>query len=178
MRSIMNYQRMYILGGCYAFTLVLENRNTSLLTDNIKSLRDAFTYTMKRHPFIIHGIAVMPDHLHMLISLPENDSDYATRISLIKSHFTRSIPKQEDIRASKLRHRERGIWQKRFWEHCIRKDADFENQLNYIHFNPVRHGLTDQASQWQYSSIHRYIRQGILTADWGFVEKDKNQFGE
>ncbi len=122
----------------------------------------------------------MPDHLHALITLPVEDADYSKRWQLIKAKFSASIPKHEFISNARQQKRERGLWQRRFWEHLIRNDKDYEQHIDYIHYNPVKHGYVNRPVDWAYSSIHRYIKKGILSADWGSDMQDTLQgdFGE
>ena len=113
---------------------------------------------------------VLPDHLHVIWTLPENDFDFATRWRLIKSHFSRGLPSTERINNSRKQKSERGIWQRRYWEHLIRDELDYERHVDYIHYNPVKHGYVDKAFDWPYSSIHRFIEKGIISSDWGVGE--------
>jgi len=163
----MRYRRANVQGGCYFFTVALANRKTALLVEHIDTLRHAFRLIRKRHPFEIVAMAVMPEHLHTVWQMPQGDADFALRWALIKSAFSRSIPKHEYIRPSHESKRERGIWQRRYWEHLIRDDEDLERHVNYIHYNPVKHGLVQRAVDWPYSSIHRYVRLAWLSEDWG-----------
>lgn len=138
-----------------------------MLVRRIDVLRWAFKKIQERHPFYIDAIVILPDHCHMMMTLPEGDINYSTRISLIKSTFSRKIYPFEIISQSRKNKRERGIWQRRFWEHTIQNAQDYEHHVHYIHFNPVKHGYTLNPSDWEYSSIHRFIKQGILRKDWG-----------
>jgi REP-associated tyrosine transposase len=134
-----SYRRSVARGGTYFFTVNLEDRRLTLLTEHIDLLRRAFRETRCRHPFVIDAIVVLPEHLHAIWTLPENDSDYATRWRLIKSTFSRALPDGERRSASRAERRERGIWQRRYWEHTLREDEDFARHVDYIHFNPVKH---------------------------------------
>jgi len=128
----------------------------------------------------LDAMVVMPEHFHLLMTLPENDNDFAKRIMLIKSGFSRTIPKTESINPSRLHKRERGIWQRRYWEHLIRDEIDFQRHVDYIHYNPVKHGYVKNPSDWKYSTIHKYIESGIYPKDWGNGNQlsDKHNFGE
>ena len=176
----MRYRRANVKGGSYFFTVNLADRRSSLLVDNIDILRNAMSTVMKRRPFTIEAIVILPEHLHALWTLPEGDNDYATRWMLIKTGFSRQLPKGEYCTASRKKKGERGIWQRRYWEHVIRDERDFNCHLEYIHYNPVKHGHAKQASAWQYSSIHRYIANGIIAKDWGQGTKPTEgiSFGE
>ena len=160
------YRRHFQPGGSYFFTVNLANRRQRLLTDHIDELRAAFRYTLDRHPFTIEAVVVMPEHLHAIWSLPPGDADYSTRWRLIKSHFSRALPATECRSASHVDKRERGIWQRRYWEHTLRDDADFDRHADYIHFNPVKHGHVSRVADWPYSSFHRYVRLGLYAPDW------------
>src|SRR5262245_18124287 len=135
-----NYRRNVVPGGTYFFTLNLVDWRSRLLTQNIAALRSAFREIRSRHPFGIDAIVVLPDHLHALWTLPAGDTGFAMRWRLIKSAFSRTLPKLEAISASRSARGERGIWQRRYWEHTVRDERDFAHHVDYIHFNPVKHG--------------------------------------
>jgi putative transposase len=161
-----NYRRSGIAGATYFFTVNLADRSQTLLTDHIASLRSAFEYTRERHSFIVDAIVVLPEHLHAIWTLPEGDSDFALRWRLIKTAFSRALPHGEQRSESRQSKGERGIWQRRYWEHLIRDEADFARHVDYIHINPVKHGLVARVADWTHSSFHRYVRAGILPMDW------------
>ena len=158
------YIRNRVPGGCFFLTLCLEDRTQQLLTDHIEAFRQAFRETRAKHFFTLHGMVVLPDHIHMLIRLPENNSDCAVIVSSLKALFSRSLPRGETISPSRERKRERGIWQRRYWEHEIRNQEDLNAHIDYIHINPVKHGYVARMADWPYSSFYRYVRQGILPA--------------
>ncbi|RJF97002.1 transposase [Noviherbaspirillum cavernae] len=168
----MRYRRSNIAGGTYFFTVNLADRKSSLLTEHIEVLRNAMRKICQSHPFETMAVVVLPDHLHAIWRLPEGDADFSLRWSLIKAAFSREMPKTEAIRSSRRLKRERGIWQRRYWEHQIRDD-DLEKHVAYVHFNPVKHGYVTRASDWPYSSIHREIERGSLDADWGCIKKEE-----
>ncbi|KPN74061.1 transposase [Neisseria sp. 74A18] len=175
----MRYRRAFSAGGSYFFTLALQNRKADWLIRHIGNLRQAFAEVKKRHPFEIVAVCILPDHLHLIMSLPENDSDYPTRLRLIKAKFSRTLPKTELISRSRQDKGERGIWQRRYWEHQIRDERDLNAHIDYIHFNPVKHGYVGRVSDWPYSSFHRYVQKGILPADWaGNGMETEGDFGE
>lgn len=178
----MNYRRVFVPGVSYFFTLTLQDRRSDLLVRNIKELRIAFQRVIKAYPFTIDGIVVLPEHMHIIMTLPPDDENYSQRISFIKSAFSRQLEPMELINSSRQAKRERGIWQRRFWEHLIRDEQDYERHLNYIHYNPVKHGHVKSPSQWPHSSIHRYINAGILPVNWACADvtgaDPKLQFGE
>jgi len=174
-----NYRRNFIPGGSHFFTVNLADRHSHLLTENIGLLRAAFRYTHERHPFTIEAIVVLPDHLHAIWTLPERDYDFALRWRLIKSAFPRELPAGERISESRAAKGERGIWQRRYWEHTLRDEADFTRHVDYIYFNPVKHRHVSQVKDWSYSSFHRMVRLGICPADWaGNVDDNETLFGE
>jgi len=172
----MKYRRSDIKGGTYFFTVNLAERQRTLLTDEINILREVINKVKKRYPFELDAMVVLPDHIHAIWTLPENDNDYPTRWMLIKSGFSRQILKDEQRSASRKQKGERGIWQRRYWEHLIRDDNDFEQHISYIHHNPVKHGYVEKAVDWEYSSIHRYINNGIIKQDWGYKEESEGKF--
>src|SRR5271170_4366263 len=159
------YRRASLEGSVFFFTVVLADRPSDLLLNEIDRFRRIYRNVEQRHPFETVAICVLPDHLHALWALPEGDADFSTRWSLIKSSFSRGLDSKPRS-PSKIRKREKGIWQRRYWEHAIRDDADFERHIDYIHFNPVKHGLVKRVVDWPHSSFHRYAEQGILPADW------------
>ena len=163
----MRYRRANIKGGTYFFTINLANRKKTLLTDEFDKLRSSFNHVKRYHPFLLDAMVVLPDHLHFMMTLPENDNDFATRLMLIKSGFSRQITCNEKISLSRKSKRERGIWQRRYWEHLIRDENDFATHINYIHYNPIKHGFVDKASDWQFSTIHKFIKNGIKPTNWG-----------
>lgn len=167
----MQYRRSNNAGATYFFTLTLADRKSQLLTENIRHLRDVVRTVREAHPFEIVAMVVLPDHLHAIWQLPEGDADFPMRWSLIKSGFSRAIPKHETLGQSRVKKRERGIWQRRYWEHLIRDDTDLENHVAYIHFNPVKHGYVSKASDWEHSSIHLYIKNGLCDVDWGYLDE-------
>jgi putative transposase len=169
----MDYRRAYVEGGCYFFTVALANRKGDLLVQHIEMLRAAFKTVKERHPFTIDAMVVLPDHLHCIWTLPEGDCDYAKRWSLIKIYFSKKLPKTERINASRAQKGERGIWQRRFWEHLIRNERDYLNHIEYIHINPIKHGYVQNAIDWPYSSIHK-IHNPLTRSQvpaWECIEK-------
>ncbi|HEY8094628.1 MAG TPA: transposase [Methylobacter sp.] len=161
------YIRSRLQGGIYFFTVNLAERGQNdLLLRNIDTLRQAFRYTQQRHPFVIEAIVVLPEHLHCLWRLPEGDDGFSLRWRLIKAHFSRHIVSGERVSASRQRKNERGIWQRRYWEHLIRDDIDYQRHFDYIHYNPVKHGYVAKVADWPYSSFHRCVKRGIYPPDW------------
>ena len=152
----MHYRRNYLSGGCYFFTLVTHQRKPILTNEpTINVLRHAFKTVQKRHPLRIDAIVILPDHLHCIWTLPEEDHDFSTRWRLLKGMVTKN--RQIDT----------PIWQKRFWEHTLRDESDLYNHTDYIYFNPVKHGYVHQPAAWPYSSFHRDVARGLYPADWG-----------
>ena len=150
----MDYRRIWHPGGTYFFTInLLQRKNNDLLIRHIQPLRESIKTVKTHHPFEIHGWEVLPEHMHCLIELPENDADYATRIRLIKIGFSKAIPKTERRSNIRIKRGERGIWQRRYWEHLIRDEADYRAHLDYIHYNPVKHGWVRQVKDWPYSTF-------------------------
>ncbi|WP_394781436.1 REP-associated tyrosine transposase [Undibacterium sp.] len=166
----MRYRRSDIPGATYFFTVNLADRKSRLLVDHIESLRSAIRKTKQSKPFDIIAMVVMPNHLHAIWKLPEDDANFSVRWSMIKNAFSKALPKIELVSDSRLVKRERGIWQRRYWEHQIKDDGDLEKHVNYIHFNPVKHGFVKKAANWPHSSIHREIAVGNMDEDWAFLD--------
>jgi putative transposase len=174
-----DYRRNFVAGASYFFTVNLHDRRSGSLTDNIDSLRAAFRDTRVRYPFRVEAAVVLPDHLHAVWILPEGDADFAVRWRLIKTGFSRALPRGEYISASRASKGERGIWQRRYWEHTLRDEDDFLRHVDYIHFNPVKHGHVARVQDWPYSSFHRMVRLGMCPRDWASDARDDNGgFGE
>ena len=166
-----NYLRAYIPGGTYFFTVVTHRRRAILTSDSAREcLRKSIELTRKESHFDMPGFVLLPDHLHCLWTLPVGDQDFSIRWANIKRCFTKlwKIQGGADgpISASRKLHREAGVWQRRFWEHFIRDEDDFIQHLDYIHYNPIKHGLVERVCDWPYSSFHRCVRQGWYDVNW------------
>ncbi|MFO0957447.1 MAG: transposase [Isosphaeraceae bacterium] len=166
------YRRLWRPGGAFFFTVVAANRRPFLAGPLARRcLAESFRIVKARYPWEMPAIVLLPDHLHALWILPRGDSDYSTRWRRIKWEFTRrylTLGGRESDRSESRRARgERGLWQRRFWEHAIRDDEDYEKHCHYIHANPVRHGFVECARDWPYSSFHRWLALGAYPPDWG-----------
>ena len=161
-----NYRRNFVSGGCYFFTVNLLERKRTLLVDHIDLLRDSVCRVRRLHPFHIDAWVVLPDHMHCIWTLPSDTDDFPLRWRLIKLLFSKGLPKTERLSVVRKRRGERGIWQRRYWEHTIISDRDYNQHIDYIHVNPLKHGYVKQVSDWQYSTFHRYVADGILPMDW------------
>lgn len=162
-----NYRRLWHPGGTYFFTVnLLQRQNNDLLTRHINLLREAVRQVRWHYPFHIHGWVVLPDHLHCVIELPPDDADFALRWRLIKMAFAKALPRTEWRSTVRVRRGERGIWQRRFWEHLIRDEADFRAHMDYLHFNPVKHGWAVRVADWPYSTFHRLVTAEVYPLDW------------
>ena len=156
----MQYRRAFVPGGSWFFTVVTRDRRPIFASaDAVDVLRDAFRTVRAKHAFATEAIVVLPDHLHCIWMLPPGDADFATRWRLVKTRVAQRLD-------SVLRGDGR-IWQHRFWEHLLRDEDDLARHVDYIHFNPVKHGLVDRAVDWPHSSFHRYVAAGVLPVDWG-----------
>lgn len=177
---MLNYRRAWSPGGTWFFTVtLLERRNDPLLVRHVEVLRDAVSRTRIDHPFWIHGWVVLPDHLHCILELPAGDTDFSLRWRLIKARFSRDVPDSQPPSAVRQRRGERAVWQRRFWEHLIRDEADFNAHMDYIHFNPVKHGLVTKVQDWPYSTFHRLVENGSYPSDWaGSVDEGAGRYGE
>ena len=162
-----NYRRSFHAGGTYFFTVNLSRQDHSdLLTRHIDLFRESVRKVRRKHPFDIHAWVVLPDHLHCVIKLPEEDPDFPRRWQLIKAGFSRALPKEGLKSSESKRKGERGIWQRRFWEHLIRDEHDYQAHMDYVHINPVRHGLVPRVIDWPYSTFHRLVEKGVYRRDW------------
>jgi putative transposase len=173
-----NYRRAFVPGGCWFFSVNLLEPKRTLLIDHIDTLRDAVAQTRRRYSFAIEAFVVLPDHLHAVWTLPPGDADFSTRWRLIKTRFAKALPKQERLSAARKARNERGIWQRRFWEHLIRDDADYARHVEYCYINPVKHGLVTRVCDWPHSSFHRDVRRGIFPQDWAGDMEQTGEFGE
>lgn len=176
--AVTAYRRNFIPGGSFFFTVNLLDRRSDLLTQRIDLLRQGFRTVRARHPFILDAVVILPDHLHAIWTLPPGDTDYATRWRLINADFSRGSAVTERRSASRRRKGERGIWQRRYWEHTLRDDGDYERHCDYIHFNPVKHGYVTAVREWPYSSFQRYVERGIYPIDWASGHDSAGDFGE
>jgi putative transposase len=170
----MRYRRAYFEGGTYFFTLVTFDRVKIFDNPaNIQCMQDAFECVIQKHPYEMDAHVFLPEHLHFAWKLPENDHDFSTRIRLLKSYFSRNcdVKYRFEPGESRKKKREKAIWQRRFWEHLIRDDDDYARHIEYIHYNPVKHGLVRAAIDWKYSSFHEYVKKGIYDKDWGTGEE-------
>ena len=163
------YRRSLTPGSTYFFTVNLANRSGALLTTHIDILREAVAAVKTAHPFAINAMVILPDHLHAVWTLPPDDAGYALRWRLIKTRFSRAMPRIEGRSHSRMAKGERGIWQRRYWEHEIRDAIDMQRHMDYIHINPLKHGYVAHAADWPYSSIHRFIERGDLPRDWAWA---------
>jgi putative transposase len=175
---VSQYIRAKISRGLFFFTVVLAQRSSRLLVEEIDHLRLVYRTVKQRRPFETVAICVLHDHIHTVWALPEGDADFPIRWNLIKSGFSRALaPMQRS--ASKMNKREKGIWQRRYWEHAIRDAKDLERHVDYIHFNPVKHGYVARVRDWPHSSFHRFVKDGLLAPDWGGDAKEMlGSFGE
>jgi len=164
-----DYRRARHPGGTYFFTLtLLRRRGNDLLTRHIEELREAVRTVRSKHPFDIHGWMVLPDHLHCMIQLPNGDADFTLRLRLIKAGFSKSLPRMEWRSAVRRRRGERGVWQRWFWEHLIKDEADYRVHMDYVHINPVKHGLVKQVADMRRNTLRYCALRGLpSTADSG-----------
>ena len=162
------YRRARTPGGCWFFTVALaERHNNHLLVEHIDTLRKAFRYVKERHPFHIDAIVILPEHLHCIWTLPKGDTNFSTRWSLVKTAFSRALPSLERRTLSRVKRGERGVWQRRFWEHLVRDEEDCRRHVDYIHWNPVKHGWVDTVVDWPYSSFGQFVERGVYPVNWG-----------
>lgn len=190
----MQYRRAFVPGGTFFFTVVTANRRPLLANEKaVGVLREAFKAVIAKRPFAVVAMAVLPEHLHSVWTLPPGDSDFATRWRLIKTWFTKhhgdalgyagAHPTYGEVgldvlgyagahptyigSLSRARKGERDVWQRRYWEHQIRDADDLRHHVEYIHYNPVRHGHVSRPIEWPFSSFRRYVETGVYAEDWG-----------
>jgi putative transposase len=165
------YRRAFQPGGTFFFTVVTENRVPIFIDQSARDLlHAAFDQCRATRPFTIDAVVLLPEHFHILLTLPPDDADYSTRIASIKSHFTRNWLAAGGVEQgrsdSRLRHRRRGVWQRHFWEHLIRDREDYHNHLDYVCYNPVKHGHVSCPHAWPHTSFHRHVREHKYALDW------------
>ena len=165
-----HYRRSQQKGGTFFFTVALVNRKSNLLIEYIEHFKQAYRKVWQDYPFESVAVCILPDHVHAIWTLPDDDCNYSLRWQLIKRYFSRKFDADQMRSGSKIKHREKGIWQRRFWEHEIRNEQDLQQHMDYVHFNPVKHGYVARCAEWQYSTFHRYVRSGVLPEDWGGLE--------
>lgn len=163
-----NYRRLRVPGGCYFFTVnLLQRHGNDLLLRHVDALRDAIRRVKRNRPFHIDAWVILPDHMHCIWTLPAGDADFARRWHLIKALFSKQIPDNERQSGGNRRRGERGIWQRRYWEHAIRDDNDYARHMDYLHYNPVKHGHVSRVADWPYSTFRRCVAEGLYPLDWG-----------
>jgi putative transposase len=176
-RSMVNYRRNLVPGGTFFFTVALVDRRSDRLTSHIAALGDAFRKAQAERPFAVDAIVVLPDHLHSIFPLPPGDADFSHRWRRIKTVFTERL-RRDGIDLPARDSAGFALWQRRFWEHTVRDAADYARHVDYIHNNPAKHGYVTNPGDWPYSSLHRFIRQGILADGWGGSGDADRSFGE
>jgi putative transposase len=173
-----NYRRNRVPGGTYFFTVNLLDRSSDLLIERIDVLRAAVRQVRARAPFHIDAWVLLPEHMHCIWTLPIGDSDFSSRWKAIKSEFSRRLPNTESRTPTMRTRSERGIWQRRFWEHTIRDDRDYAAHMDYVHFNPVKHGYVERPTDWPYSSFRRAVADGVYPEQWLEAGAEPPEVGE
>ena len=176
---MVNYRRSRVAGGSYFFTVNLRNRQSTVLIDHIEVLRKSFEKLKERHPLRIDAVVILPEHLHTIWTLAEDDMHYPVRWQYLKSHFTRALLKK-GVGLSKNHNGEYNLWQRRYWEHVIRDEVDMQKHIEYIHYNPVKHGLVGRVKDWPHSSFHRYVEKRLVDVNWGtnYQAGSEEKYGE
>ena len=174
-----NYIRAFQPGGTFFFTVVTYHRRLIFTNDHSRSqLRTSIDEVRKHHPFDMPGMVLLPNHLHCIWILPQEDHNYSLRWQKIKEGFTRTYLSgsgaDTQVSMGQQRKRMRGVWQPRFWEHTIRDDIDYERHMDYIHYNPVKHGYTNCPHEWIWSSFHRWVKEEYYSIDWCCQCENKN----
>ncbi len=173
------YRRNRVPGGTFFFTVTLADRRSQLLAERVELLRTAFRVTRQERPFETVAMVVLPDHLHAIWTLPAGDDDYPARWRTIKARFTRTV-EGSGVALHRNTKGECNLWQRRYWEHAIRDEIDLQRHVDYIHFNPVKHGYVAAVRDWPHSSFHRYVRVGMLPLGWAGdgVDRKEGGYGE
>lgn len=167
-----NYRRAHVPGGTFFFTLKTEN-NAPIFSDvrYVRLLGEVIRETKHRWPFEINAIVLFPDHLHAIWTLPSGDQDYSKRWGWLKKEFTKRYLQagghEQPTSTSRQRYRRRGVWQRRFWEHTIEDEEDYETHFHYVHWNPVKHQYVECPADWRHSSFHRWVEKGVYEKNWG-----------
>ena len=171
-----DYRRNFVKGGSYFFTVALADRSQGLLVDHIEVLRDAFRHVKAEYPISLDAVVIL---LHCIWTLPDGDANYPERWRRIKAAFSHRLPDCNPRSTSKILKGERGIWQRRYWEHTLRDEADWQRHMDYIHYNPVKHKYVGQVADWPHSTFHRCVEAGVYPRDWaGSDEAGDGEFGE
>jgi putative transposase len=173
---MVQYRRSRVAGGTFFFTVNLHDRRRTWLVEHADALRTIVRNVQTESPLVIDARVVLPDHWHAVWTLPPDDAAYARRIQSIKARFTLHLVRA-GINLVKDARGEYRLWQRRFWEHPIRDDPDFEAHVNYVHINPVKHGHVARAIDWPHSTLHRYVKHGLLALDWACASPE-GAFGE
>jgi putative transposase len=170
-RTMPDYRRWFREGGTYFFTVVTYNRRNIFSNELARSfLHRAIAEVMAFRPFEMQGIVLLPNHCHCIWKMPDDDENFSVRWQMIKRRFTKSwLNRRGDdvpVSVSRTKRGERGVWQRRFWEHLIVDQQDLARHMDYIHYNPVKHRYTRCPHQWEHSSFHRWVREGVYEMDW------------
>ena len=176
---MVHYRRARVPGACYFLTLALQDRASDLLVRHHRELGQALRHACRQKPCRLPAIVLLPNHLHLLMALPEGDADYSSRIRLFKSTFVMALRAQPGTPVRFTARGEANLWQRRFWEHLIRDERDYTAHVDYIHINPLQHGLVERVRDWPHSSFHRHVQRGLLPIDWaGGTEQGVSHAGE
>jgi putative transposase len=173
-----DYRRNWVPGGTYFFTVNLLERRSDLLVVEIELLRKVVRRVRAERPFYIDAWVVLPDHMHCVWTLPIGDADFSGRWREIRKGFSLAMPATEFRSAARIARGERGVWQRRYWEHTVRDERDYARHVDYVHFNPVKHGLVEDVAAWPYSSFHRAVEREEYPADWGGPGDQMGVWGE
>jgi putative transposase len=168
--NMSHYRRFLVPGGTYFFTLALEDRRNATLVEQISRLRHAWREVSRKLPFETLAVCVMPEHLHTIWTLPVGDHSFSERLRQIKFLFSTGLPENGARSESKKKKREKGIWQRRFWEHAVQNEEELERLVKYVYFNPVKHGWVESVKDWRFSSFHRDVKTGVFDLNWGGTE--------
>ena len=175
-----DYRRAFVPGGSFFLTIVTAGR--APLFEGLAAVRllgQCIRAEMAANPFTVDACVLLPDHWHILMSLPSGDSGYSRRIGRIKSAFTRQWRaaggSERSVSDSQRRRHEAGVWQPRFWEHTCESECDFETHFDYVHVNPLKHRFVKRVRDWPHSTFHRWVAAGVYGPDWGTDERESDR---
>lgn len=177
-----NYKRLYVDGNNYIFFTIVTQYRIKILISNIELLRESLKHAMNKYKFEIFSIVVLEDHIHMILKI-DNIKEYPKIIYSFKNYISRKISEEvteinkERLSDSKKKRKEKGIWQRRYWEHTIRDENDLYKHLDYIHYNPIKHRYVKKAKDWKYSSFNKFVKLGYYDENWCNFE-DTNGINE
>ena len=163
-----NYRRAFVENSYLFLTVVTFNR-CPILISHIDLLKESFHQSQQFFDYQIIGLVILPEHFHIIIK-PKINHEYPRIMMSIKYHFSKNFKPSEILIDSYIKKREKGVWQRRYWEHTIRNQDDLNRHLDYIHYNPVKHKLVSAVEDWKYSTFFEYLKRGYYEPHWGCTD--------